>query len=248
VTPRDATAGRGRRRLALLPDAGVAPSVDGALDAHCAALADCRRCGHADALPILTEARGTRVMLVGQAPGKTEVVDRKPFAGRAGKTLFRWLAQAGLDEARVRERIYISAMTRCYPGPSPSGRGDRVPSPRERALCASWLEGELALIRPRLLIPVGRLAIDRFLGPAPLERLVGAAHRVTHEGGESLAIPLPHPSGASSWVHEAGHRALLERALTLLNGALKDAGALDGVATADGNEADDAADGARSVA
>lgn len=237
MTPRDlALAGR---RLALLPETASA-----ALDAHCAALADCRRCGHAEALPILAEARATRVMLVGQAPGKTEVVDRKPFAGRAGKTLFRWLAQAGMSEAQARERIYIGAITRCYPGPSPSGRGDRVPTPRERALCAGWLESELSLIRPLVLIPIGRLAIDRFLGPAPLDRLVGAAHRVTHEGGESLAIPLPHPSGASSWVHEAGHRALLDRALSLLRAAFEDVGAIAKV-DADGAER---ADAARSVA
>jgi uracil-DNA glycosylase len=237
VTPRDlAAAGR---RLALLPE-----TTSAALDAHCAALADCRRCGHAEALPILAEARATRVMLVGQAPGKTEVVDRKPFAGRAGKTLFRWLAQAGMSEAQARERIYISAMTRCYPGPSPSGRGDRVPTPRERALCAGWLESELSLIRPLVLIPIGRLAIDRFLGPAPLEQLVGAAHPVTHEGGESLAIPLPHPSGASSWVHEAGHRVLLDRALSLLRVAFEDAGAIE---KTDADVAE-RADAARSVA
>lgn len=238
MTPRDlAAAGR---RLALLPES----AARAALDAHCAALADCRRCGHAEALPILAEARATRVMLVGQAPGKTEVVDRKPFAGRAGKTLFRWLAQAGMSEAQARERIYIAAITRCYPGPSPSGRGDRVPTPRERALCAGWLESELSLIRPLVLIPIGRLAIDRFLGPAPLEQLVGAAHRVTHEGGESLAIPLPHPSGASSWVHEAGHRALLDRALSLLRAAFEDAGAIE---KADAHVAE-RADAARSVA
>jgi len=197
-----------------------------ALDEHCAALAGCRRCGQdvGPALPIVAEARTPRVMLVGQAPGKTEAVDRRPFAGRAGKTLFRWLAQAGIDEARARERIYIGAVTRCYPGPSPSGRGDRVPSPREQALCAGWLERELAIIRPGLIIPVGRLAIDRFLDPAPLDRLVGRAHSVVHAGGSSLAIPLPHPSGASSWVHEAGHRTLLDQALALLGAALAELG------------------------
>ena len=207
-------------------DAGGA--VERALEAHCSALDGCRRCGSADpaALPILASARRPRAMLVGQAPGKTEIVDRKPFAGRAGKTLFRWLEQAGIDEATARERIYIAAITRCYPGPSPSGRGDRVPSPRERGLCASWLEDELAIIQPPLLIPVGRLAIDRFLGPLPLERLVGRVHRVEHSAGDSLVIPLPHPSGASSWVHEHDHRALLDRALVLLGEALIDVGAL----------------------
>jgi uracil-DNA glycosylase len=155
-------------------------------------------------------------MLVGQAPGRTEATSHHPFAGRAGNTLFRWLAPLGLDEATAREHIYIAAITRCYPGPSPSGRGDRVPSPRERALCSTWLDEELRLIRPRLLIPVGRLAIDRFLGPRPLDQLIGRVHDVEHDGGRSLAIPLPHPSGASSWVHQADHKAQLQRALDLI--------------------------------
>lgn len=218
-----------RSPLLVLDLAGA--RLEHALDAHCAALDGCRRCGSADpaSLPVLASARRPRAMLVGQAPGKTELVDRKPFAGRAGKTLFRWLARAGIDETAARERIYIGAITRCFPGPSPSGRGDRVPSPRERAHCASWLDEELAIIRPPLLIPVGRLAIDRFLEPLPLERLVGRVHRVTHGGGESLAIPLPHPSGASSWVHEHDHRALLDRALVLLGDALADLGVLSSV-------------------
>lgn len=212
------------------------------LAAHCAALDACRRCGDAGGengvLPVLPQSRRPRAMLVGQAPGKTEVIDRRPFAGRAGKTLFRWLAQAGVDEATVRERVYIGAITRCYPGPSASGRGDRVPSPRERALCAGWLDAELALIRPPLIVPVGRLAIDRFLGPVPLERLVGRRHVVEHVGGRSVAIPLPHPSGASSWVHERDHRALLDRALALLGESLAEAGVI---------EADDAVESDRAV-
>lgn len=192
------------------------------LDAHCAALAACRRCGHADpaVLPILSEARAPRAMLVGQAPGKVEVGGHRAFAGRAGKTLFRWIERAGVDEGTFRERVYIAAITRCYPGPSPSGRGDRVPSPREREMCSGWLEAELALIRPALLIPVGRLAIDRFLDPRPLDELVGRSHVVRHAGGESRVIPLPHPSGASSWVNVPAHRVLLDSALALLGGEL----------------------------
>lgn len=189
-----------------------------ALDAHRDALARCRRCGHPEsaALPVLSLARRPRVMLIGQAPGQCEAVDRRPFIGRAGRTLFRWLARAGVGEETAREHFYMGAITRCYPGPHPSGRGDRVPSPRERALCASWLNDELRLIRPRLLILVGRLAIDRFLGPAPLDALVGRAMRVEHAGGTSTAVPLPHPSGASSWIHAPGHDALLGDALRLL--------------------------------
>ncbi|HEU6451718.1 MAG TPA: uracil-DNA glycosylase family protein [Gemmatimonadaceae bacterium] len=187
------------------------------LAAHNEALSACVRCGLAESVrPIISEARTPRAMLVGQAPGKVEVGDRRPFAGRAGKTLFSWLSQAGVEEAEFRRDVYIAAITRCYPGPSPSGRGDRVPSTHEREMCSGWLESELRIIRPALLIPVGRLAIDRFLGAGKLSELVGKRHLVRHDGGESVAIPLPHPSGASSWINEPEHRALLGRALELL--------------------------------
>ncbi len=191
------------------------------LDEHTARMSACRRCGLDGILPIVSEARAPRAMLVGQAPGKVEVESRRPFAGRAGKTLFRWLARAGLDEATARERIYIAAITRCYPGPSASGRGDRVPSPREQAMCSDWLDSELAIIRPALLIPVGRLAIDRFLGTVPLDEVIGRAHVITVHHVRTTVVPLPHPSGASSWIHAPGHGALLERALGVLRAEFK---------------------------
>lgn len=160
-------------------------------------------------------------MLVGQAPGKIETTGGKPFAGRAGRTLFRWLAQAGLDEETARSRIYIAAITRCFPGPSPSGRGDRVPSRAEQDECAVWLESELRIIRPKLLIPVGRLAIERFLPRLPLDQLIGRVHDVELAGRMSRAIPLPHPSGASSWIHQGGHPQLLDRALGAIGRELR---------------------------
>jgi uracil-DNA glycosylase len=191
------------------------------LDAHCARLSACRRCAFAPAiLPIVSQARAPRAMLVGQAPGQTETRGGKPFAGRAGRTLFRWLERAGVDEPTAREWLYISAITRCYPGPHPAGRGDRVPSPAERDRCSDWLDEELRIIQPTLIIPVGRLAIDRFLGARPLAELVGLEHHVSYEGGHAMVIPLPHPSGASSWVHQADNRALLDRALDLLGDRL----------------------------
>jgi uracil-DNA glycosylase len=201
------------------------PSLSDALDAHCARLAACRRCGHETAIvPIVSQSRAPRAMLVGQAPGQTETTGGKPFAGRAGRTLFRWLERAGLDEPTARETLYIAAITRCYPGPHPAGRGDRVPSPAERAQCAGWLEDELRIIRPSLVVPVGRLAIDRFLGAQPLDQVIGREHEIEHVGGRAVAIPLPHPSGASSWVHQAGNKALLERALDLLGARLGSVG------------------------
>ena len=163
-------------------------------------------------------------MLVGQAPGQTESAGGRPFAGRAGKTLFKWLARAGLDEPTARELLYIAAVTRCYPGPHRAGRGDRVPSPGERARCSGWLADELRILRPAVIIPVGRLAIESFLGAVPLASVVGHEHDVQHGAGRSLVIPLPHPSGASSWIHVAEHKVLLERALELIGQRL---GALD---------------------
>jgi uracil-DNA glycosylase len=151
-------------------------------------------------------------MLVGQAPGKTEAGGGKPFAGRAGRTLFSWLQRAGIDEATARERLYISAVTRCYPGPSPSGRGDRVPTPQEQANCSVWLASELRIIRPALIIPVGRLAIDVLIGARPLDEVIGREFSSDASSGAVL-VPLPHPSGASSWIHAPGHGELLDRAL-----------------------------------
>jgi uracil-DNA glycosylase len=187
------------------------------LSRHIAELSGCRRCGHPEpVVPIVSLARRPKVMLVGQAPGKVEIDSRKPFAGRAGRTLFKWLEDAGLGEGEARERIYISAMTRCFPGPHPSGRGDRVPSRQELEMCRSWLEDELRLIRPKLIIPVGKLAIGYFLGDLPLRDTVGKTHQATHVGGSSIVIPLPHPSGASSWIHAPGHRELVTRAIKLI--------------------------------
>ena len=188
-----------------------------ALDAHCARLESCRICSHgADIVPTVSMARAPKAMLVGQAPGQTEMHGGKPFAGRAGRTLFKWLAEAGLDENEAREQLYIAAVTRCYPGPHPGGRGDRVPTRTERERCSGWLDDELRIIRPRLVIPVGRLAIDRFLGAVPLDSVVGREHVATHPGGTSMVIPLPHPSGASSWIHAPGNRRLLDQSLALI--------------------------------
>jgi uracil-DNA glycosylase len=187
-----------------------------ALDAHRAALASCRRCRLGKGIrPVVSHATNPQVMLVGQAPGKVESAGGIPFSGRAGRTLFGWLARAGIDETTAREKIYIAAVTRCFPGPHPSGRGDRVPTREEQSSCGDWLDGELRIIRPRLLIPVGRLAIERFLPPAPLKELIGTKRLVEHVGGSSLVIPLPHPSGASSWFFQQENKILLDRAIHL---------------------------------
>jgi uracil-DNA glycosylase len=197
--------------------------IDRALELHRDELKQCRRCGHShEVQPIVSLARSPRIVLVGQAPGKTEAAGGRPFAGRAGRTLFGWFARIGIDEATARARIYIAAVTRCFPGPSASGRGDRVPAPAERRNCSEWLERELQIIRPSLIIPVGRLAIEHFLGAQPLEDVVGREHvatqaRDTQRGvARPVIVPLPHPSGASSWIHTGNHPRLLETALQII--------------------------------
>ena len=188
-----------------------------ALAEHLALLGACQRCQlGAGIRPVVSRAANPRVMLVGQAPGKVESEGGRPFSGRAGRTLFRWLERAGIDEATAREKIYIAAVTRCYPGPHPSGRGDRVPTREEQSSCGDWLANELRIIRPELLIPVGRLAIERFLPDLPLADLIGTRHTVRHAGGRSTVIPLPHPSGASSWIHQGDNKRLVDKAIGLI--------------------------------
>jgi uracil-DNA glycosylase len=158
----------------------------------------------------------SRIMLVGQAPGDREPVLGRPFAWTAGRTLFGWFSGAlGWSEEEVRDRVYFAAVCRCFPGKLPKG-GDRVPSPEEVDACAPWIEREFELLRPALLIPVGKLAIERFLEPAPLKERVGRSFRVRLAGRDADCIPLPHPSGASPWHRMEPGKTLLARGLGLI--------------------------------
>jgi uracil-DNA glycosylase len=158
-----------------------------------------------------------RWMLVGQAPGKKEVVLGRPFAGAAGRRLFQWLAEAGFEEQEFRSYCYVTAMMKCFPG---SGeRGDLKPTRHQVANCVPWLEQEFAHVRPDVLIPVGQLAIERFLGKAKLEELIGRRFRRLIAGRAVTVIPLPHPSGASAWTNALGNRTLIQRAIRLVRAA-----------------------------
>jgi uracil-DNA glycosylase len=153
------------------------------------------------------------VLLVGQAPGDKEPKLGRPFAWTAGKTLFKWFFESlGWTEDEVRNRIYFSAVCRCFPGKRAEG-GDRVPAPVEIANCGTWLEREFALLQPTLVLPVGKLAISQFLLPAPLNEMIGKKFSINYRGHVADCIPLPHPSGASPW-----HR--MEPGKTLLRAAL----------------------------
>jgi uracil-DNA glycosylase len=167
--------------------------------------------------PVHGAAVASRVFLLGQAPGPHEARFGRPFAWTAGRTLFRWLERAtGADEETVRARVYIAAVVRCFPGKT-NGGGDRVPTSEECELWRRFVARELEILRPRLVLPVGRLAIQEVLGHTePIAGVVGRALRARFHGVDVDVIPLPHPSGASTWFKMEPGRTLLEHALKLV--------------------------------
>ncbi|HUK94910.1 MAG TPA: uracil-DNA glycosylase family protein [Gaiellaceae bacterium] len=173
----------------------------------------CRACaeaGHAiESRPVVQGHSGQQAYLFGQAPGVAEGNERRPWRGRAGRTLRRWLE---LGEDEFYETFYCASVTRCYPGRSPGGRGDRTPTPQEQGLCAFWRDWELRLLRPRLVVPVGGLAVRHLLGLPRLGECVG--RRFDLDG--AVAIPLPHPSGASAWLNNPANRRQVARGAQLI--------------------------------
>src|SRR5437867_11190444 len=149
----------------------------------------CTKCVDAgylpSAFPIVAGKASDRVMIIGQAPGAVELTTGLPFSGRAGAELRRWLAQAGIDVAHL---PYRTSITKCFPGKAAGGAGDRRPSPAEVALCAPWLEAELALVRPEVILLVGTLAIDRLWGKTPLSEAVGRSKQ-SAAVADALLIP-----------------------------------------------------------
>ena len=157
----------------------------------------------------------SKILLVGQAPGDKEPALGRPFAWTAGKQLFKWFATLGVLEPEFRARVYMAATCRCFPGKNPTG-GDRVPSETEVMECRPWLEREIELLRPALLIPIGRLAIEQFLPAQKLVDQIGKVYQMTRAKRRIDVIPLPHPSGASTWPRSEPGKSLTERALCLL--------------------------------
>jgi uracil-DNA glycosylase len=158
----------------------------------------------------------SKVMLVGQAPGIKEPVLGKPFAWTAGRTLFGWFEEfCHLNETQVRSQIYFAAVCRCFPGKTSAG-GDRVPAPDEVRNCSTWMNDEIDLLRPTLIIPVGKLAIAQFLPFDKLNEVVGRSFPIRDKRRAFDLIPLPHPSGASPWHRIPPGIGLLSKAMRLI--------------------------------
>jgi uracil-DNA glycosylase len=152
-------------------------------------------------------------MTIGQAPGITEKDAGRPFNAGSGKRLFSWLYEAGIEENWFRTTQYMSSVTKCYPGRSTAGSGDRVPTRVEQNFCRPYLDNEITLIDPALIIPIGRLAISLYYPKSlPLNQIIGTQKQLDGR----WIVPLPHPSGASRWHQEEKNRALIQEAITLI--------------------------------
>ena len=181
---------------------------------HIIRLSACRFCPQMIPPVVSGKAVASKVMLIGQAPGVKEGGFGKPFAWTAGKTLFRWFELLGMDEEHFRSNIYMAAVCRCFPGKE-NGH-DRVPSKKEIVNCSSWMKTEFSILQPDLIIPVGKLAIQLFLPCDKLDAVVGKNFVIQHFGHHCEMIPLPHPSGASTWHRREPGISLLQKALKLI--------------------------------
>ena len=179
-------------------------------------LLQCRKCRRMHPPVVSGGAVVSKVLLVGQAPGDKEPKLGRPFAWTAGKTLFRWFQEAaGINQEQFRAWIYMAAVCRCFPGKNPTG-GDRVPSSQEVLNCSVWLKRELNILKPVLVIPVGKLAIAQFIPLKKLNQIIGRKFKVDYQGHAFDLIPLPHPSGASPWHRKKPGKRLLKQALKLI--------------------------------
>ena len=184
--------------------------------AHQQNIQNCTLCPDMIGPPITGNPSTAKILLVGQAPGDKEGAIGKPFAWTAGKTLFKWFDSIGISENNFRQQAYMAAVCRCFPGKNPKG-GDRVPNKQEITTCSQWLEREVKLLQPDLLLPVGKLAISQFLEVKKLTDVIGQSFEKTVYGRKVQLIPLPHPSGASTWHRMEPGKSLLEDALTLIS-------------------------------
>jgi len=183
---------------------------------HQSTLQACTRCENM-IQPVITGVPvHSSIMTVGQAPGIHEGKIGKPFGWTAGKTLFKWFASIGIAEEQFRKHVYMSAVCRCFPGKNPKGSGDRVPNKDEIKNCKVWLEREYEILQPKLIIPIGKLAISQYLTAKKLDQVVGQQFVIDTPLLQADMIPLPHPSGLSTWFNMEPGKTLLQDALKLI--------------------------------
>ncbi len=138
------------------------------------------------------------IIFIGEAPGKKEDQEGIPFIGSAGKFLNELLASISLK----REDIYITNIVKYRPP------NNRDPLPEEKVACREWLVDEIKLIHPRLIIPLGRHALEYFLPDARISDVHGQIFQKTFSDlGKRSIIPLYHPAAA---LYNGGLRVTLK--------------------------------------
>ena len=182
---------------------------------HQTKLKQCTQCPNMFGPAVAGNPIMSPIMLIGQAPGDKEILIPKPFAWTAGKTLFKWFDQIGVNEENFRNLVYMSAVCRCFPGKKHKG-GDRVPNKTEIQTCSQWLNTEIDILQPKLVLPVGKLAISQYIEVKKLTEVIGKVHKVELNGYSVDMIPLPHPSGASTWHITEPGKTLLQTTLKLI--------------------------------
>ncbi len=122
-------------------------------------------------------------MFIGEAPGADEDRKGEPFVGRAGQLLTSMIQALGFK----REQVYIANILRCRPP------GNREPSPQEAALCSPFLQRQIALVKPRIIIAVGRIAAQNLLQTdTPIGKMRGQVYRY---GPDNIAVVVTyHPA------------------------------------------------------
>jgi uracil-DNA glycosylase len=176
----------------------------------------CKKCKDMAGIPVVGNPIESKIILIGQAPGIKEGDLKKPFAWTAGKNMFKWFSSIGVNEEKFRNSVYMSAVCRCYPGKNETGSGDRVPTELEIKKCSKWLNFEIEKLKPKLIIPVGKLAISQFLVFDKLNEVVGKKIVYSKNNYKIDIVSLPHPSGLSTWYKKDPGKKLLRDALEII--------------------------------
>ncbi len=149
------------------------------------ACAACRKCGLCETRTNVVVGVGSpeaEVMFIGEGPGENEDLQGEPFVGRAGKLLDKMLAAVDLDR---HSNIYIANIVKCRPPKN------RDPKPEEQEMCIDWLRNQVRLIRPKIIVCLGRIAAARIIKP---DIKITREHGQFTEKNGVLMMAMLHPA------------------------------------------------------
>lgn len=173
----------------------------------------CTNCELAKTRTLVVPGEGdskAEVMFIGEGPGKNEDLQGRPFIGRAGKILDELLEQINLKRADV----YIANVVKCRPP------GNLDPKPEEAKICWTWLEQQIEIIKPKLIIPLGRHSLQRFVPSAIIGEFHGQVITKDDKSlGKLMIFPCYHPAAT---IYNRKLRPVLEEDFGKIRGIIKD--------------------------